>query len=91
MKQGFLFGQENVPCEACAGEFKRQVAEPWKTLCRACWVERKEFERSWLAKQRGPEVSAGVVVVGERYVRVECDCGVPPWERCEHSFPEEVG
>lgn len=34
------------------------------------------------------EISAPVVVRGPLYVPVACDCGVPPWEVCKHSFPE---
>lgn len=30
------------------------------------------------------------VHVGENYVDVKCDCGVPPWEVCKHSFPEVI-
>lgn len=30
--------------------------------------------------------SAGVQA-GPDYYDCKCDCGVPPWETCEHSFP----
>lgn len=41
-------------------------------------------------KGRAAEISAPVVVRGPLYVPVACDCGVPPWEVCKHSFPEHL-
>lgn len=27
----------------------------------------------------------GIPITGENYVPSKCDCGIPPWEICEHS------
>ena len=35
---------------------------------------------------RALEVQSYGVVTGDLYVDVKCDCGIPPWEECRHSF-----
>ncbi len=44
-----------------------------------------EFCKKKLSPDTVMERSAGWIV-GEEYYDCKCDCGVPPWEVCEHSF-----
>lgn len=34
-----------------------------------------------------PRMIVGKTITGSRFYEVDCNCG-PPWEACEHSFPE---
>lgn len=33
-----------------------------------------------------PKTRSALPIVGDEYRISECDCGIPPWEFCKHSF-----
>jgi hypothetical protein len=39
-------------------------------------------------KKGRPLIGKPVLVIGINYVPSNCDCDIPPWELCPHSFPD---
>ncbi len=56
------------------------------------WVPYTHGVKHWEVCQKVrvyAEKSSGWIT-GEHYYDSKCDCSTPPWEVCEHSFPEVI-
>lgn len=46
----------------------------------------QECKRIKFKRSGRPTVGKPVLVIGENYKPSGCDCDIPPWEICKHSF-----
>ena len=65
----------------------KQTKDGWRPLNAVTGdLHFQECRTTRFKKSGRPLVSKGIVVIGENYKPSGCDCGIPPWEVCEHSF-----
>lgn len=86
-------GTDRDHWDSCSAKKWQRVVETGEAFTdRKVTVNGQRLTVSGYDTPTGPKYSmmSAKAIRGENYVEVQCDCGVPPWEVCIHSFWEEI-